>query len=183
MDVEGKGTTHDVPFPDSSFSSEGNMRSKGFKQVSLIFAFLFFLISNGAVSIDITSIGNWFLTIDENDLINGAGSDLNSTYESTTYQVSLTISSTSGSWRVDVRKVNTNWHSDLHLWVRRTGDGSGGSVSNGSVYQELTGTDQPFFTGSDDVSGITAQLKLSGMSVQVPPDTYTATIYYIVVDI
>ena len=159
------------------------MRSKGFRQVSLIFVFLLFLISNGAVSIDITSTGNWSLTIDENDLINGAGSDLNSTYESTTYQVSLTISSTSGNWRVDVRKVNTNWHSDLHLWLRRTGDGSGGSVSDGTVYQELTGTDQPFFTGSDDVSAITVQLKLSGMSVQVSPDTYAATIYYTVVDI
>jgi len=153
------------------------------KQAFLSFLFPLLLISNVAWSIDITSVGNWPLTIGENDLINGAGSDLNSTYESTTYQVSLTISGTSGSWRVDVRKVNTNWHSDLHLWVRRTGDGSGGSVSNGSVYQELTDTDQPFFTGSDDVPGITAQLKLSGMSIQVPPDTYTATIYYTVVDI
>jgi len=159
------------------------MTSKGFRQVSLIFAFLLFLISSSAASIEITSTGNWSVTIDSSNLINGAGSDLNSTYESTTYQVSLTISSTSGSWRVDVRKANTNWHTDLHLWVRRTGDGSGGSVSNGTVYQELTGTDQPFFTGSDNVSGITLQLKLSGMSVQVPPDTYTATIYYTVVDI
>jgi len=183
MHGAGKGTAHDVPPQLLFIIWRGNMRRRGFKQVFLVSVGLFLLISNGAVSIEITSTGDWSLTIDENDLINGAGSDLNSTYESTTYQVSLTILGTSGSWRVDVRKVNTNWHSDLHLWVRRTGDGSGDSVWDGTVYQDLTGTDQPFFTGSDDVSAITVQLKLSGMSVQVPPDTYTATLYYTVVDI
>ncbi len=154
--------------------------------IMFLLAPLFFApqMTHAAISISVT--GTWSETVDKYDLISGAGSDLTASYESATDQVSITVSNTSGagdSWRVDVRKVDTNWHSDLSLWVKRTGSGTGGSVSGGSSYQQLTGSDQSFFTGSDDVSGITVQLKLSGMSVQVPPGSYTTTVYYTVVDI
>ncbi len=127
-------------------------------------------------------IGSWSETIDENDLLAGAGTDLKNSYESPDNQVSITISGTTGSWRVDIKRVDANWHADLCLSVRRTGSGVGGSVSGGDAYIEVTGTYQPFFTGSDGVSGITAQVKLSGISIQVLPDNYSTTVYYTVVD-
>lgn len=149
--------------------------------IALVMAFIFAAGQSGSAT-DISATGSWSETIDENDLLAGAGTDLKDSYESPDNQVSITISNTTGSWRVDVRKVDTHWHADLSLSVRRTGSGTGGSVLDGTTYQELTGTDQPFFTGSNDVSGITVQIKLSGMSIQVSPDTYTTTVYYTVVD-
>lgn len=146
-----------------------------------LLVFFIFAGQSGSAT-DISVIGSWSETIDENDLLAGAGTDLKNSYESPNNQVSITISGTTGSWRVDIKRVDANWHADLSLSVRRTGSGVGGSVSGGDTYTEITGTDQPFFTGSDGVSGITAQFKLSGISIQVMPDNYSTTVYYTVVD-
>lgn len=141
------------------------------------------LISGGAgAAISITVTGSWSETIDELDLQAGAGSDLIGTYESASDAVSISISGAVSTWRLDVKKVDTNWHSDLILWVRRTTVGTGGTVSGGTDYLQVSGTDQPFISGSGDVSGIAVQLKLSGMSIQVPQDTYTTTVYYTALD-
>ena len=144
------------------------------------------LSASGAGAIDITVAGPWSLTIDADDLIGGAGSELNSTYESTANQTLIAISNTAGNddnWRVDVRRADTTWHNDFTLSVKRTGDGSGGgSVSGGSAYQAVGTTDSAFFSGSGDRSDVPIQLKLSGVSLQIPPDTYLTAITYRVVD-
>lgn len=146
-----------------------------------LLVFFIFAGQSGSAT-DISVIGSWFETTDENDLLAGAGTDLKNSYESPDDQVLITISGTTGGWRVDIKKVDGNWHADLALSVRRTGSGAGGSVSGGDTYTEVTATDQPFFTGSGGVSGITAQIKLSGISIQVLPDNYSTTVYYTVVD-
>jgi len=134
------------------------------------------------VSIDVT--GSWSLSIDASDLVAGAGSDLIDTYESNSDQIVLDIDVGRGNFRVDVSKINTNWHSDFQLYVRRTSDGTGsGEISGGTSYQEVTDTYQSLFTFKKDRTGINLQLKLSGVSVQVAPDTYTTTVYYTVVKI
>lgn len=155
--------------------------------------FLILFIIFGLMAIDkkvqaqisITVTGDWSETIDASDLQAGAGSDLIDTYESASDAVSINISGTTGAgdnWRVDVKKVDTNWHGNFILYVKRTSDGTGGTVSGGTSYQQVTDTYQSFFSGSDDVSGINVQLKLSGVSIQIPPDIYTTTVYYTVVD-
>lgn len=148
--------------------------------------FLLLTICKKIQAIDIVIAGDWLLIVDASDLQSGAGSDLIDTYESIADAVSISISGTTGAsdnWRVDVKKVDTNWDSSFYLYVKRTSDGTGGSVSGGTAYQEITNVDQSFFSGSDDVSGINIQLKLSGVSVQIPPDSYMTTVYYTVVDI
>lgn len=153
----------------------------------ILFAFMFSANKAGEAAISISSTGNWSETIDALDLQAGAGSDLIDTYESAADQVSIDISGTTGptdDWRVDVKKVDTTWHSSFHLYVKRTSDGTGsGSISGGTIYQEVTGTDQSFFSGSGDRSAAYIQLKLSGVSIQIPLETYTTTVYYTVVDI
>jgi len=132
----------------------------------------------------ITATGSWSETIDASDLVAGAGSDLIGTYESNSDQIVLDIDVGRGNFRVDVSKINTNWHSDFQLYVRRTSDGTGdGEISGGTSYQEITDTYQSFFTFKKDRTGINLQLKLSGVSVQVAPDTYTTTAYYTIVKI
>jgi len=154
----------------------------------LILFVIFGLIATGEkaeaaiVFIDVT--GSWSLSIDASDLVAGAGSDLIDTYESASDEVHIDISvwgRGSRSWRVDVRKSDSSWHGNYHLYVRRTSNGSGwGSISGGTSYQEVTDTDQSFFSGNWGRSNIHIQLRLSGVSVQIPPNTYTTTVIYTV---
>jgi len=138
----------------------------------------------GEAAVSIIVSGSWSLSIDASDLVAGAGSDLIDTYESNSDQIVLDIDVGRGNFRVDVSKINTNWHSDFQLYVRRTSDGTGsGEISGGTSYQEVTDTYQSLFTFKKDRTGINLQLKLSGVSVQVAPDTYTTTVYYTVVKI
>ena len=153
-----------------------------------LFVLLAGLICPGdkAEAMDIIATGNWSSTIDASDLVAGPGSDLISTYQSNSDQTLLTVSNTTGNddvWRVDVKRTDTNWHNDFVFYVKRTGDGTGGgSITGGNTYQEVGTTNSSFFSGSGDRSNITIQLQLSGMSIQVPPDTYSTTITCTVVD-
>jgi len=135
-------------------------------------------------AISITVTGSWSETINASDLQAGAGSDLVSTYESAADTVSIDISATSGNWGLDVKKIDTNWHSNLHLHVKRTSDGTyePANISDGTTYQEVTGINTSFFSGSGDGIDVNVQLKLTGVSIQVPLDTYTTTVYYTVSD-
>jgi len=133
-----------------------------------------------AIVIKVT--GNWSVDIGASNLQAGAGSDLWPTYESTD-PITIDITETVGDWAVVVKKIDGDWHTNLHLFVKRTSDGTGSvSISGGSSYQEVTDTDQPFFNGNGDVTGVNVRLQLTGVSIQVPPDEYRTTIYYTVSD-
>lgn len=135
-------------------------------------------------AITITVTGNWADTIDASDLQGGPGSDLKSTYESDLGTVDIFF--TVGNWTLVVSKPDLpTWHGNLHLYVKKTSDGSGSGTiipPGETAYQEITDTDLPFFSGSVDSSNINLRLKLEGVSIQVPPGTYTTKIYYTVSD-
>ena len=137
-------------------------------------------------AIDLTANGTILRTIGPNDLTGGAGSHLNPTYENLN-DLALSISTTTGiedNWRVDVRRSDTLWHSSLTLSVKRTGDGLGsGLISGGLSYLPVDVMDTSFFSGSGDRSGINLGIQLSGMSVSVPPNNYSTTLTFTVVDI
>jgi hypothetical protein len=140
--------------------------------------------THAALSITVT--GSWIETIDKNDLVTGPGSDLQSTYTSVSGQVSIDISGTSGAsdaWRVDVKKIDSSWNNNLHPYVMRSSSGTGGSVSGGTSYQEVTNINTSFFSGSGDVTGIKVQLRMTGASIQITPASYSSVLYYTIVDI
>jgi len=136
-----------------------------------------------AVSVRVS--GSWFETLDETDLVGGAGSQLKSTIESAADQVSITLlGAGNSSWRVDVRKVDTDWHGDLGLYVRRTSDGSGqGQIAGGTSYQQVTDTYQEFFRGRKNCRDASLQLMLDGVSAELPCGNYLTTVYYTVVEV
>ena len=139
-----------------------------------------------SAAISISAIGTWSETVSDADLAGGPGSDLVGTYESAADQVSIDISGSAGdsdTWRVDLRKADTSWHSDLHLYLKRTSGGTGsGSISGGQSYLEAGDTYAEFMSGSGDRTGIHMQLRITGVSVSVPADAYSTTVYYTVVD-
>lgn len=124
-------------------------------------------------------------TIDRDDLTAGAGSDLASDYISSTSAGSIDISGTSGiSWKVQVKKTDGTWDSDMLVYVRRTSDGSGsGTITDGDTYQQITDTYTDLFTGSDDRSSISIQVKMSGMSVSdVGENNYSSSLSFKVIE-
>ena len=145
------------------------------------------LISSEAVwaAVSISVTGSWFESVDATDLTGGAGSDLPSVYESSADQVTIQIAGAGNSdWRVDIRKVDTDWHSDLGLHIRRTSDGSGpGRISGGTSYQQISDTYQEFFSGSRNRRNISVQLMLDGVSADLPCGDYLTTVYYTVVEV
>jgi len=139
---------------------------------------------DAAISISVT--GSWSRTISQTDLQSQtAGSDLTAAYESATNQAVIGVSgATLLNWRVSVKRTDTSWNANFHLYVKRTGNGSGvGSISGGTAYQEITTSNVSFFTGSYNRSGINAQQKLDGVSCQIPAASYTTTIVYTVTQI
>lgn len=139
-------------------------------------------------AIDIQIIGSWPETIDKDDLAQGPGSDLKSTYESSSGAVSITISGTTGrddAWRVKLRRTDSTWNVNSTLFVKRTGDGQGpGEISGGRAYQAITTANTEFFTGCGDRAGIPLQFRLDGVSLKAaPPGHHSTTITYTVEDI
>ena len=134
-------------------------------------------------AINLTVSGSWTNVIDVSDLQGGPGSDLIASYESPLNQIALTISSASGlNWQISVRKIDSVWNASLQLAAKRTSSGSGtGTVSGGTSYLTLTSTDQTLFTGRGNKSSVAIRLRLSGVSVDIPPNTYSTTVVYTVV--
>jgi len=152
-------------------------------RVTVLFLTGAFILLNFAGAANITITGTWSRVIGSGDLTGGAGSNLTATYASATNQVLMGVTTTLTNWRVDIRRIDTNWHANFVLSIRRTGTGSGtGTVSGGTNYITITTTSQTFVTGSGNRSGIQLQEQLGGVSVSIPVNTYTTTIQYTVVD-
>ncbi len=134
---------------------------------------------------DITATGNWNNVMDASDLIAGAGTDFMNC-ESALDQTLITISNTGGdsdTWRVDVRRTDTNWHGLFILQMKRQGAGTGsGSISGGTAYLDVGTSDTSFFSGAGDRTDIPLRYKCKDCSVQVPPDSYSTTLTFTVVD-
>ncbi|MDH7512835.1 MAG: hypothetical protein QHH14_07815 [Clostridiales bacterium] len=132
-------------------------------------------------ALSITVAGTWTLVINQSALQGPPGSDLISIHESGLNQIMVTVDMDAWwhSYRVDVRKVDSNWHSNLRLYIRRTGNGTGLFVPSGGLnYLEITGSNTLFFTGIGDRSNIPLRERIEGVSVDIPVATYTTTIIF-----
>jgi len=152
-------------------------------------AVLVLLFLTEAEGIDISVTGGWSETVNETDLISGAGSNLVDTYESSTNASTINISNCiddQDEWKLNVKRDDTGgWPISLILYVKRTSDGTGGgSLSGGLSYTEISPTiDSQFFEGRGDRNNITVQYKLTGMSVSISSKNYSTTVVFTVVDI
>lgn len=146
---------------------------------------LLFSCAAAGAQISLSTSGSWSRSVGAADLTAGAGSDLAPTYEGTAGGITLSVTGTTGgadAWRIDVKKVDVNWIAALWIYVRRTDSGSGGTVSGGTAYQQITDADLSFFDGAGNVSAVGLQVEVGGVSVTVPPASYSSTIYFTIVD-
>jgi len=158
--------------------------------LNITFAVLLICTAYPLFSQDISVGGSWDLSIDVSDMQSGMISELNSTYESPADQITSSVTNSSYGWfgtwywMVSVSRDNTQWHSALHLDVRRSSSGLGfGSVSGGTSYQEVTTTNRAFITGSRHRLWMGFQLRVRGVSSAVPAGTYSTTVTYTIVEL
>lgn len=135
--------------------------------------------------------GNWITVLDVASTTE-AGIDFYSTYLSAPDEVLVDVFKTSGGntpfwWRVDVRKSDVDWDSNLQLFIKRTGTGyapNGNSfIIGGTSFQLLTNTNQLFFLGRRQRYNIPIQFQLTGVSVLLPVKTYVTTVIYTVTEL
>ena len=149
--------------------------------------------STGTVDISASDTSPVIFTIGQSDVVGGAGGDVPAWFETPTDERSFDIDATwinifggfwiPENWHVDVSRVDTNWHTDLHLYIRRTGAGTGATLTGGTAYQEIYDYDALFFSGAGgDCFGIPVQFRISGSFAAngIPADLYTTTVYYTV---
>ncbi|MEM1122440.1 MAG: hypothetical protein AAGJ18_18485 [Bacteroidota bacterium] len=135
--------------------------------------------------IDLVVVGQWEHTISALDILE-AGSDFSNTHESLSGQVTLSVLGGLGSfnWQIDVQKGNEDWHPNLQLNLKRTGNGVGlGTIAGGTAYQTIANTAQPFILGSDNRTTVPLQYEVQGVSVTIPAKTYYTTVIFTVTEL
>lgn len=148
------------------------------------------LVCIAAKSQTITVVGtDWSPVI---PTITEAGSDYAGTYESTTTQMSLslTVPLLLGTGKVSVRyEPNPTWNNTLKIDVRKLNNGSGLCVgcsmtpNQATSYQEVLTTDTELFRvvtilSLASVTNIGLNLRVRGVSVTTPVDNYTARLVF-----
>jgi hypothetical protein len=131
----------------------------------------------------ITAIGGWLQMLNTSFLLAGAGSNLQSSVVSIAGSTVIDLSGAGGSWTVRARLSPGLWDSNVTLQVRRASDGIGlgsSSIVGGESFIDVTTTDTLFFTGKGNRTGVALQYRLTGLSCQVPPGTYTAPVIFTV---
>jgi hypothetical protein len=154
----------------------------------------FLVISNSLFSqgIDIIVTGGWMRNISPSD-ISEAGNDYPITYTSNTNQTLLTITpkNYNKTIYVYVTRSDIAWNTNLTLKIRRTSNGTNNNINiaEGLIYQTITNTSPPLsapspvtplFTCNGPFINIPLQYEITGISVLLPVQSYSTTIYYTV---
>lgn len=87
-------------------------------------------------------------------------------------------------WRIEVSRIDTEWHPDLRLEVRRSGNGQGfySIPTGGEVYQTIAPTPSLLMEGVGYRVDIPLQFRIRGCSVTLPAKTYQTTILLTLVE-
>ncbi|MFC3812078.1 hypothetical protein [Lacihabitans lacunae] len=162
--------------------------------MKILYIFLLICLGQSVFGQYINTVGSWYPSV-SSSTISDAGLDYTSglKVQSASSQTSISLSLEGGifnilfnNWQVEVNRFDSNWNSNLSLEVRRTSNGSGtifGSISGGTIFQEVTPNSKSFFNGVGNYSGIGIQYQISGLSVLIPADTYSTTVMFTLIDI
>ena len=143
--------------------------------VLLIFPLRFLIAENP----NIYSSGSWILSIDPSHLQSGAGSNLQSTYDSPLDATQIDIHANQNtSWVVYGRRL-PSIHKNLTIYVRRTSDGKGkGLIEGGENFIPLGEGDTALFRGIGPRRDITVQSRINGVSINISPGARDLQILY-----
>ncbi|MBL7814150.1 MAG: hypothetical protein JNL70_04015 [Saprospiraceae bacterium] len=158
------------------------------KSILTIIFLLFYVVIKAQ---SIAASPGWSVSVPANT-ITEAGSDYSANATSAINQTLVSLTMPGGvfgaNFTVSVHKIDTDWHSNLSLWVQRTGTGTGNglfsaSITGGASFLQLTSSPQTFYTGTTGFLGSTRnnvpiQYEIRGISVLIPVKTYSTTVVY-----
>jgi hypothetical protein len=131
--------------------------------------------------------GGWNFIVGKDNIPGGPGGNVTGDYESPVDAETLTVgacTSAADAWRIDIKKTDALWDSDLVISARIRNPGTGdGTLTSFGTYQVLTDTSMPFLSGTGNRTGIAIQLKVSGISIsRIQAGRYLADLVYTVTD-
>ncbi|MBO6517867.1 MAG: hypothetical protein JJ975_15080 [Bacteroidia bacterium] len=110
-----------------------------------------------------------------------AGEDYSLETESKQDGVSMSIRKLKRNsyWAVTVYKSDINWNNKVKIYVRRTNGGSGNGYTWGCTnYTRVRNMPQSIMWGAGGLNNIYLQYRLSGISMDLPANTYYTDIVY-----
>lgn len=150
------------------------------------FFLLFFSMFNTCVfAQSLTVSPGWSVTIPAST-ITEAGLNYTTDATSSTSQSLMTVTgNTQTNPKVYVQKTDISWNSNLTLWLKRTGNGTGllaFTIAGGTTFQQITNSPLYFFDlftlFGTSVNDIPIQYEIKGLSVLIPAQSYTTTLLY-----
>ena len=111
----------------------------------------------------------------------GAGTDFNSPVTSDVLIAVLAISNTGGaSWTLQIAREGNEmqWPASVSVALKRSGGSAEAGISDGLSYQSLTSDPQTFFSGTGDYATVEIFLRLDGVTVSTPHESFSLTIRY-----
>ena len=171
-------------------SCDGSRRAKRVLRLSVLVAVLAASVSTDAfappLQLRISQANqSWDVAVGPADILGGDGGDFADEFESASDEKQLDVKNPVANWRIDVSRSSASWHTNIHLYIRRTSDGTGtGTISIGTTYQEITTTNTSFFDGTGQRDNVDLQFKVGGAfaAAGVPAGSYVTTITYTVTD-
>src|SRR2546426_8064045 len=112
--MNGEAVRCRLPFP-----SQPPMKSTLWKTLLVL------ALSGSSQSADLISSGDWVAAISAANLVSGAGSDLQSQFESISGVTTLTVTNAPGAWSLHARRSGSQWNGAVAVFVKRTSGGSG----------------------------------------------------------
>lgn len=142
----------------------------------------FLSTSSYADSLELSTSGGWFLTVNEYDLTSGAGSNLKDTFLSPADATLIDVqASPKMSWTVYAKLNTSSVNTNLKVYVRRTSDGQGsGSIEGGEHFILLREGNNRFFSGIGQQKGITIQYMAKGIHLGISPGLLNYHIIYFI---
>jgi hypothetical protein len=94
-------------------------------------------------------------------------------------ELSVTGNFRNGIWSVQISKSDIDWNNQIEIWIKRTGNGTGGGeVYSGTTYQKINNIPMSFINGKKAVNKIPLQLEIRNLSVTIPARDYSTNIVY-----
>ena len=152
------------------------------KGILLLFLFFSLLFTAKGQTIRATG-GGWSNSIAATT-ITTTGNNYSQNVTSGISQTFIDISPTTINWIVRINKMDTHWHNSLELYAKRVGNGflTTATISGGTIFSIIQNTPVEFFRGTYSITSIPIQYEIRGLSVLIPADSYSTTIYYTISD-
>ena len=142
--------------------------------------------------VQISPFSDWYVSQSVQDIL--VGEDIQGTHTSREDHLLLSVNFGSHShhkkmhtkWRVTVHREDRDWHKNLKVYVRRTGDGYGERydkpIKNGSTFRKVNKGYRTLFKCEGSRFEIPIQFEVQGLSLTIPAKTYSTMIVFTIID-